>query len=287
MSTNETIEEDWDLVIEPKSSLLSIPWKGIWQYRDLLRMFVSRNIVMVYKQTILGPIWYVLQPIMTTAVYMLIFGNIAKISTDGTPQILFYFSGIVIWNYFSESFNQTASTFNKNADLFGKVYFPRLVAPLSLIISGLIKFGIQLLFFLAIYAYFLIQGTESVQPNVNLLLIPVYIIMMAGFGLGLGIIFTSLTTKYRDLTFLITFGVQLLMYATPVIYPLSTVPEKFKIFIQANPISPIVEGFRYSLLGSGDFSWFSFGYALIVMTVLLLVGIVIFNKTEKSFIDIV
>ncbi len=279
--------EDWDLIIKPQSSLFEIPWADIWRYRDLLRMFVKRDVITVYKQTILGPIWFIIQPILTTAIYILVFGNIAKISTDGTPQILFYLSGIVIWNYFAESFNQTAVTFKQNENIFGKVYFPRLIMPLAKITSGLIKFAIQIGFFLVIYLYYILDGTESIQPNLNILLLPVYILLMAGLGLGFGIIFTSLTTKYRDLTFLLVFGVQLLMYATPVIYPMSAIPEKHKLLLMANPMSSIVEGFKYAFLGSGTFSWMQLGYSAGFMVILLSFGIVIFNRTEKSFIDTV
>lgn len=290
ISTKQPLSENneqWDLVIKPQSSLLDIPWADIWRYRDLLVMFVKRDVITVYKQTILGPIWFVIQPILTTAIYVLIFGNIAQISTDGMPKILFYLSGIVIWNYFAESFNQTATTFTANAAIFGKVYFPRLITPIAKVTSALIKFFIQFAFLLVVYFYFLLTGNEAIQPNMNILLIPVYVIMMAGLGLGFGIVFTSWTTKYRDLTFLLTFGVQLLMYATPVIYPVSTIPDKYKAYILANPMTSIVEGFKYALLGTGNFSWANLGYSFTFMVVLLFVGVIIFNKTEKSFIDTV
>ncbi len=280
-------DEQWDLVIKPQSSLLDIPWRDIWRYRDLWRMFVKRDVITVYKQTVLGPIWFIVQPILTTAIYVLVFGNIAGISTDGLPKVLFYLSGITIWNYFAESFNQTAQTFRQNAGIFGKVYFPRLIMPLAKVTSALIKFFIQFGFFLVIYAYFLIWTDAQIRPNITLLLLPLYILMMAGFGLGFGIIFTSLTTKYRDLTFLITFGVQLLMYATPVIYPVSTIPEKYKMLIMANPMTPIIEGFRYALLGTGNFSLENLAYSLTLMLLFLFAGVIIFNKTERSFIDTV
>ena len=280
-------DQQWDLIIKPQSSLFDIPWADIWRYRDLLVMFVKRDVITVYKQTILGPIWFVIQPILTTAIYVLIFGNIAQISTDGMPKILFYLSGIVIWNYFSESFNQTATTFKTNAAIFGKVYFPRLITPIAKVASALIKFFIQFAFLLVVYFYFILSGNEVIQPNMNVFLIPVYVIMMAGLGLGFGIVFTSWTTKYRDLTFLVTFGVQLLMYATPVIYPVSTIPEKYKAFILANPMTSLVEGFKYALLGTGNFSWANLAYSFVFMLVLLFAGVIIFNKTEKSFIDTV
>jgi lipopolysaccharide transport system permease protein len=284
--TNTLSQEDWDLVIEPKSSVFSLQLGEIWRYRDLLLMFVRRDVVTVYKQTILGPVWYVVQPILTTLIYMLVFGRIAGISTDGLPQVLFYLSGITIWNYFAESFNQTSKTFKENEQIFGKVYFPRLIMPLSKVTSGLIKFGIQFVFFLVFYFYFLLQGFD-IHVTYALAYFPLFVLIMAGLGLGSGIIFTSLTAKYRDLTFLIEFGVRLLMYATPVIYPISTVPENYRWIIEANPITPIIEGFRLALLGTGSFEvgdlLYSGGFTLAV----LLVGIVIFNRTEKTFMDTV
>lgn len=282
-----TDTEHWDLIIKPQSSLFDIPWADIWRYRDLLRMFIKRDVITVYKQTVLGPIWFVVQPILTTAIYVLVFGNIAGISTDGLPKILFYLSGIVIWNYFAESFNQTSQTFIQNANIFGKVYFPRLIMPLAKVASAMIKFFIQFAFLMVVYFYFIFSGNPDIHPNITLLLLPVYVLMMAGFGMGFGIVFTSLTTKYRDLSFLITFGVQLLMYATPVIYPVSTIPDKYKPFIMANPMTSIVEGFKYALLGTGNFSWYNLGYSFTFMVILLFIGIIIFNKTEKSFIDTV
>jgi lipopolysaccharide transport system permease protein len=279
-------EQDWNLVIRPKKGLLDIDYKSIWQYRDLLKMFVKRDVVTVYKQTILGPAWFILQPIMTTAIYILVFGRIANISTGGVPMLLFYMSGIVVWNYFSECFNITSKTFTENAGIFGKVYFPRLIMPLSKILSGLIKFGIQFALFLLVYFIYLFKGS-SIQPNFYIVLVPYLIILMALMGLGFGIIFTSLTTRYRDLNFLIAFGVQLLMYATPVIYPVSAIPLKYKAIIMANPMTPIMETFKYAFLGSGSFTWGGIFYASFFTLGVLLVGIVVFNKTEKTFIDTV
>ncbi|URW80803.1 ABC transporter permease [Xiashengella succiniciproducens] len=279
---------DYDLIIRPKRHAFDINFKEIWQYRDLLLMFVKRDVITVYKQTVLGPIWFVVQPILTTITYIVVFGNIAKISTDGTPMALFYLSGIVIWNYFSESFTQTSDTFMQNSQIFGKVYFPRLIMPLSKVISGLIKFFIQLCFFLLVYAYYLINDPGVVQPNWTIALIPFYVLIMSMTGLGLGILFTSMTTKYRDLKFLITFGVQLLMYATPVIYPMSTIPEgKFKMILQLNPLSPIVESFKYSFLGAGEFSLTGLAYSLGFALVALFLGMIVFHKTERNFIDTV
>ncbi len=259
-------------------------FKEIWQYRDLLGMFVKRDVITVYKQTILGPVWYIVQPVLTTAIYILVFGKIAGLSTDGMPQILFYLGGIVIWNYFAESFNTTSRTFTDNAAIFGKVYFPRLIMPLAKITSGLIKFFIQFFFFLIVYLFFILRG-NPIAPNWTIFLVPVYIIIMALFGLGAGIIFTSLTTKYRDLNFLMSFGVQLLMYATPVIYPISSIPEKYRIFIMINPLTHIVEGFKYAFFGAGHFSWNGLAYCCGFTLVILVLGIVVFNRTEKNFID--
>ena len=259
---------------------------SMWRYRDLLRMFVKRDVITVYKQTILGPIWFIVQPILTTAIYILVFGRIANISSDGVPRILFYLAGIVIWNYFAESFNQTSKTFKDNAAVFGKVYFPRLVMPLAKVTAGLIKFGIQFGFFLVILLVFVFQGSD-VHPNIYILLTPFLVLLMAGIGLGFGIIFTSLTTKYRDLTFLLTFGVQLLMYATPVIYPVSTIPEKYRIYIMANPLTPILEGFKYAFLGAGTVDWIHLLYSVAFMIVVLFIGVIIFNRTEKTFMDTV
>ena len=283
------MQEQFDLEIRPKRHAFDINFKEIWAYRDLLYMFVKRDVITVYKQTVLGPIWFVVQPILTTAIYIVVFGNIAKIPTDGVPMILFYLAGIVIWNYFSEAFNTTAKTFTENANIFGKVYFPRLIMPMSKVVSGLIKFGIQLAFFLAVYAYYFFTDSSAIAPNWTLLLLPVYVLIMAAMGLGAGIIFTSMTTKYRDLTFLLTFGVQLLMYATPVIYPLSTLEQGSKLWmvIMANPLTPRVEGFKYAFLGQGYFSWLALGYSALFTIVLLIVGIVVFHRTERNFIDTV
>jgi lipopolysaccharide transport system permease protein len=283
---NNTAEQEWDIVLTPKSSILSFPLREVVRYRDLLLMFVKRDVVTMYKQTILGPLWFFIQPILTTVVYMVVFGGIAGISTDGLPRILFYSAGIVTWNYFSESFTLTSKTFTENANLFGKVYFPRIIVPVAKVVSGLLKFLVQFAFFLAVLVYHLSIGTD-VHPNLHIVFVPFLVMLMAGIGLGFGIIFTSLTTKYRDLTFLIQFGVQLLMYATPVIYPLSVIPEKYKVWILLNPITYVVEGFRYAFLGIGTWSWGGLGYAGIFTIILLLFGALIFNKVEKTFMDTV
>jgi lipopolysaccharide transport system permease protein len=282
--TQSQTQEKWTKVIEPKTSLFTIRLYEIWQYRDLIIMFVRRDFVSNYKQTILGPIWFFLQPLLTAFIYIVIFGNIANISTDGQPMILFYLSGITLWNYFSDNFNKTATVFKDNASLFGKVYFPRLTMPISIVLSNLVRLGIQLLLFLGFWLYFLTDNNR-IQPNWYILLTPVLILMMALISLGSGLIICSVTNKYRDLVFLISFGVQLLMYATPVIYPMSTVPEKYKWLIQYNPLSAIVETFRYSFLGTGAFSWGQFFYSFCCSIFILILGILVFNKVEKSFTD--
>ena len=276
----------WDLIIEPQQGLLDVNFKEIWDYRDLLFLFVKRDVVTVYKQTVLGPIWFFVQPIMTMLVYIVVFGNIAGIPTDGIPKPLFYLSGIIIWNYFSECFLKTSDTFTVNQDMFGKVYFPRLIMPLSKVVSGLIKFFIQFILFLVVYLYFLVDGVP-VQLGFELLLVPYFIVLMALLGLGFGLIFTSMTTKYRDLKFLIQFGVQLLMYATPIIYPMSEIPEKIRYFIFFNPLSHIVEGFKLAFLGQGSLTTSGLLYSSACTLIVLVVGILIFNKTEKTFVDTV
>lgn len=278
------MNEEWDLIIKPQQKLLNFNLKEIWQYRDLLTLFVKRDIVTLYKQTVLGPIWFFVQPIMTMLVYIVIFGNVAGISTDGIPKPLFYLSGIIIWNYFSGCFMETSNTFSTNQDMFGKVYFPRLIIPLSKVVSGLIKFAIQFLLFLIIYIYFIFDGV-NISASLSLLFIPLFLLIMAGIGLGLGLIFTAMTTKYRDLQFLIQFGVQLLMYTTPIIYPMSSVEGNLKTLIYLNPLAHIVEAFKYSFLGQGELSLYGLGYASLFTIVILISGVLIFNKTERNFVD--
>ena len=275
----------WTEVIEPRKSLFDWKLKEVWNYRDLLTMFVKRDFVATYKQTILGPLWFFIQPIFTTITFTIVFGNFAGISSDGQPRMVFYMAGLTMWNYFSECFTKASSVFTTNANIFGKVYFPRLIMPLTIVVSNLIRFGIQYLLFLVFYFYFIFSGKQSIEPNFYIILTPVLIILMAGISLGAGMIFSALTTKYRDLTFLLTFGIQLLMYATPVIYPLSSIPEKYKSYVLLNPLSSIIETFRYAYLGTGTFSWSALGYSAIFMIVLLLAGITIFNKVERSFMD--
>jgi len=278
---------EYTTIIKPKDKLFSVDFKEIWQYRDLLSMFVKRDIVTQYKQTILGPTWYIIQPALTTIMYMVVFGGIAKISTDGLPQPLFYLAGIVLWQYFSDCLNKTSNTFIANQGIFGKVYFPRLIVPLSTVVSNLVRMGIQFLLFVAVYVYYFVVGFQ-VMPNYYALLFPILILIIAGLSLGFGIIISSMTTKYRDLSILFSFIVQLWMYATPVIYPLSTITnEKLKLMMILNPLTPVFEAFKYGMLGVGEFSWWQLGYSFGFMIVLLLIGIVIFNKVQRSFMDTV
>ena len=249
-------------------------------------LFVRRDFVSVYKQTILGPLWYLIQPLLTTITFTIIFGNFAQLPTDGLPQFLFYMSGTVIWTYFASCLTKTSETFTSNAGLFGKVYFPRLAVPVSVLFSNLIAFAIQFAFFLVFMAYFALTGAD-IQPNAWILLMPMLILMMAGLGLGFGIIISSLTTKYRDLRFLVTFGVSLLMYATPVIYPVSSVPEQFQWIIRANPMTSIVEAFRYGFLGAGSVALGQLAYSFGFMLVAVCLGAVIFNRVEQTFMDTV
>ena len=280
--------EEWTTVIKPKNKLLSVDFKEIWQYRDLWSLFVKRDIITQYKQTILGPLWYVIQPLMTTIMYMVVFGGIAQISTDGLPQPLFYLAGICMWQYFADCLNKTSATFTANAAIFGKVYFPRLIVPLSTVTSNLVRFVIQFLLFAVVYVYYALFTDVVLHTNWYALLLPVLVIMLAGLALGFGILFSSMTTNYRDLTFLLTFFVQLWMYATPVIYPLSTITnEKLRLLMSLNPLTPIVEAFKYGMLGVGEFSWLGLGYSFLFMTCLLGLGIVIFNKVQRSFMDTV
>lgn len=279
-------EEHWTEIIEPRNNLLDLRLGAVWRYRDLVMMFVRRDFVSTYKQTVLGPIWFFIQPLLTTLTYVVIFGNVAKLSTDGMPMLVFYMAGITVWNYFSQSLTSVSTVFTTNAQMFGKVYFPRLTMPLSIVLSNLVRFGIQFGLFLVVWAYYLVRGS-AMQPNLLVLLTPVLVILMGLLALGLGMIFSALTTKYRDLAMLLTFGIQLLMYAAPIIYPLSSVPSKYKWLILANPMSSIVETFRYAFLGSGTFSWLYLGYSTAATLVILFFGTVIFNKVEKTFTDTV
>ena len=279
-------QENWSMVLKPKKSLFEINLAELWQYRDLITMFVKRDFVAKFKQTILGPLWFIIQPLLTTLMFVVVFGNIAGIPTDGIPQVLFYMTGIVGWNYFSTCLNDTSQTFIKNASIFGKVYFPRLAMPISIVISNLVSFVIQFVFLLLFLVYFILKGTD-VMPGIEVLLIPFLVLLIAGLGLGFGIIISSLTTKYRDLVHLITFGVTLWMYATPIIYPMSGIPEKYRGWVMANPMTLIVETFKTALLGVGEVNYLSLLYSFAFTVVLLAVGILIFNKVERTFMDTV
>jgi len=282
-----TVTDDhWTMIIRPQRNWFDLRLGELWRYRDLIRLFVWRDFVSVYKQTILGPLWYLIQPLLTTLVFTVIFGRIANLPTDGLPQFLFYLSGTVIWGYFAECLNKTSNTFVANATLFGKVYFPRLAVPVSVLISSLVAFAIQFLLFLGFVAYYWLVGAQ-VQPNLWVLITPLLLFIMAGLGLGFGIIVSSLTTRYRDLRFLVSFGVQLWMYATPVIYPVSSIPERFRPLIQANPLTPIVEAFRYAFLGAGTVSTVNLAYSFGFMLIVMAVGILIFNRIEATFMDTV
>ena len=282
------LEQGWTTEIRPKDSLFSVDFKEIWRYRDLMTLFVKRNIITQYKQTVLGPLWYLIQPLMTTVMYMVVFGGIAKISTDGLPQPLFYLAGISFWQYFADCLNKTSNTFVNNAAIFGKVYFPRLVTPLSDVISNLVRFAIQFGLFLAVYAYYALFTDVQIHTNWYALLFPVLVVMLAGLALGFGILFSSMTTKYRDLQLLLAFFVSLWMYATPVIYPLSTITnDTLRLVMQLNPLTGIVEFFKYGMLGVGNHEWWMLGYSFGFMVVLLAIGIVVFNKVQKSFMDTV
>ena len=278
--------EDWTLVIKPETRLLDVDLKGIWRYRDLWYMYVRRDIVTVYKQTILGPLWFFIQPIFTTAMYMFVFGGLAGISTDGGPQPLFYLSGIMLWNYFSECFNGASNTFTANAGIFGKVYFPRLVVPLASLTSNLIKMLIQLLLFIVVYVYYVAIG-GPVSINAAALLFPILVFMLAFHALSWGLIVSSLTSKYRDLRYLVGFGLQLFMYATPIIYPLSAAGDKFRWALELNPLTPIFEAFKFGVLGSGSLSWGGLLYSFVFMLVMLFFSIIIFNRVERNFMDTV
>ncbi len=287
MKIPEPENEHWDLIIKPKNKWYQLDLGALWAYRDLLLLLVRRDFVSVYKQTILGPLWFFIQPIITSLTFTFIFGSIAKISTDGIPGILFYMAGITLWTYFADCLNKTSNTFIANAGVFGKVYFPRLIIPLSVLVSNLIKLGIQLLIFICIWIYFLIYSNQ-VLPHWQLMwMLPVLIFMMAGLGFGFGILISSLTTKYRDLTFLIGFGVQLLMYGSSVVIPVSSMNGNVKFLMLLNPLTSIIEAFKYIFLGSGFFDvyWLIYGFGF--MLILIFFSVIIFNKVEKSFMDTV
>jgi lipopolysaccharide transport system permease protein len=281
-----TSSDHWDLVIRPKTGWFDLHLADLWRYRDLTAMFVWRDFVAQYKQTILGPLWHLLQPLFTTLLFTVIFGRIAKLPTDELPPMLFYMAGITAWTYFAECLNRTSTTFTLNANIFGKVYFPRLCVPLSVVISNLIKFGIQFALFLGFLAYYWLRGA-AIHPNISILLTPILLLMMAALGLGAGIIVSALTTKYRDLQVLVTFGVQLAMYATPVIIPMSIFPNASRWIMLLNPMAPIIEAFRYAFLGQGLLSWGYLGISAGIIGAVLALGIVLFNHVERTFMDTV
>ncbi len=285
MSKEANIHE----IITPKKHLFDVNLKEIWNYKDLLILFVRRDFVAVYKQTVLGPIWFFIQPIFTTLIFTVVFGQLAAIPTDGLPQILFYMCGITCWNYFAECLTKTSNTFVANANIFGKVYFPRLVLPISIVISNLLKFGIQFLLFIGFLLFYYLEGAH-INPNKFMLLLPLLLVLMAGLGLGFGILISSLTTKYRDFQFLLTFGVQLFMYATPIVYPLSLAKEKlgsYSWIAEANPMTCIVETMKFAFLGQGEFSWYYLVYSFTFMVITLAIGTLVFNKVEQTFMDTV
>jgi lipopolysaccharide transport system permease protein len=283
---NKTQKEE---IIRPNSSFFDLNLKEIWRYKDLLFLFVRRDFVAVYKQTILGPLWFIIQPIFTTLVFTVVFGQLASIPTDGLPQVLFYMCGITCWNYFAECVTKTSNTFVTNSAIFGKVYFPRLILPLSVILTNLLKFGIQFLLFLAIFFYYIYSGS-NISPNIYIFTLPLLLFIMATLGLGFGLIISSLTTKYRDFQFLISFGIQLFMYATPIVYPLSLAKEKLGAYgwiATVNPMTSIIETMKFAFLGEGIFSWNNLAYSLIFSLVLLFLGVIVFNRVEKTFMDTV
>lgn len=279
-------EQDWTVEIKPTKRWLDLDLKSLWRYRDLYRMYVRRDIVTQYKQTILGPLWFLIQPALTTIMYMFIFGGLAGISTDSVPQPLFYLAGITLWNYFSSSFTASSDVFSKNASVFGKVYFPRLVVPLSAITSNLLKMLIQLGLFAVVYVYYAIKGVD-VSMNWSVLLFPFLVCLLAFHAMGAGLLFSSLTTKYRDLKFLISFGIQLFMYATPVIYPMSATEGKIKAVLEINPLTPIFEAFKYGTLGCGSLDWGGLLYSTVFMLLMLFIAVVIFARVERNFMDTV
>lgn len=284
---NKNIDtEAWTMIIKPKTGWFDINLRELWKYRDLIKLFIKRNYTSIYKQTILGPLWFIINPLLTVIILTVVFGNIAKISTDGMPQFLFYLSGNTLWTYFAYCLNTTSSTFTTNAAILGKVYFPRLTIPISIVIYGLISFLIQFLLFCGFVIYYSITGTV-VCPNTYILITPLLILLVALLGLGFGVIFSSLTTKYRDLTILINFGLQLWMYATPIVYPISEMSDKYKMIIMLNPMSSIIETFRYAFLGSGSLPLHYLIYSSIVTVIILVFGIIIFSRVEKTFIDTV
>jgi len=284
---NSPTQDDWTEEITPKTKWFDIRIDELWRYRDLIGLFVYRDFVAIYKQTILGPLWHIIQPLFTTIVFSVVFGNIAQINTDGVPHFLFYLCSITIWNYFANSINTTSNVFVNNASVFGKVYFPRLTVPVANVISGFMAFTIQFVLFLGVYLFFIFSGKANLTPNWWVLLVPVFAFNMALLGLGLGIIVSSLTTKYRDLTYAVGFGVQLLMYVSGVIHPLSYISEDKRFYILLNPIFTVIEGFRFAFFGKGVFEPMMLAYSLGTSLVIFLIGVALFHKVEKNFMDTV
>lgn len=285
MNLKQSNTNEWDTVIESSHSLLDINFKELWHYRDLLVLFVKRDFVTVYKQTILGPLWFFIQPLLTTITFTIIFGNVAQLSTDGSPKLIFYMAGITLWNYFSNCLTTVSGVFNANAGIFGKVYFPRLIMPLTIVISNLMKFGVQFLLFICFVIYYAINN--QISPNSWILLTPIVILLMAIISMGIGLILSSMTTKYKDLNQLIGFGIQLFMYATPVIYPSSSVPESFSWVLNWNPLVGLFEYMRFAYIGTGTFNIYSLIYPSLFSIIILILGILVFNKTQKTFMDTV
>jgi lipopolysaccharide transport system permease protein len=279
-------QDNWTMIISPRSGWLDINLMELWQYRDLIQLFVRRDFVAIYKQTILGPLWFLIQPLFTTIVFTVVFGRIANIPTDGIPQPLFYMAGIVGWNYFANCLSATSNTFVTNAGVFGKVYFPRLAVPVSVVITNLMTFVIQFAIFLCLLLFFCLKGA-TVMPNLFVLLVPYLVIQMGMLGLGFGVLVSSLTTKYRDLSFVVSFGIQLWMYATPIVYPMSQIPERWQWLYALNPMTAIVEAFRYAFLGAGSVKLLHLGISLGVTLTVLTLGIVLFRRIEKTFMDTV
>ena len=277
-------EQDWDLEIKPHEQILNLHLKDVWNYRDLLLLLVRRDFVSFYKQTIFGPLWFFIQPVFTTILFTIVFKKMGNFKTEDIPAPLFYLCGTVAWNYFADCITKTSTVFRDNAHIFGKVYFPRLIMPLSIVISNLVRFGVQFLLFLVLFGWYVYKGHE-LQPNSYLLLFPVIIICMALLGLGAGLIITAMTTKYRDLAFLVAFGIQLLMYLSPVIYPLSSAPGSYKTLVMLNPMSGLIETFRYGFLDKGHFYAGAFVYSMVVSVIVFVAGLIIFNKVEKNFVD--
>lgn len=285
MSSVQEQQQEWSNEIKPATSLFDLKLGEVWRYRDLLSLLVRRDFVTTFKQTILGPLWFFITPIFTTIIFVFVFGNIAQISTDGAPQIVFYLAGVTLWNYFSGCLMGTSAVFTANASIFGKVYFPRLIMPLSIVTSKLMQFGVQFALFLAVVIYYWLQG--SIQPNWWILITPYLVFLMAMFAMGSGMIISSMTTKYKDLSMLLSFGIQLYMYATPIIFPVSSMPEKYRWLIELNPLTGIFECFKYAFLGVGEFTTGMLIYSSVFTVVMLFTGIIIFNKVEKSFMDTV